>query len=133
MTTHILWARSGAQVKLHPRKIGHVQRTFFTADDKLLLKLMSTSMPEKKLPLTDIKIILSFMFVFKIVIMLLCSLLMLELFWLQWEAWLNFEYVGGHPWSMYAKFDEKLTFLTPWYAHVRVRIRGLWMIFFWKI
>ena len=25
---------------------------------------------------------------------------------------------------MYAKFSERLTFLTPWYVHVRVRIRG---------
>ena len=70
------------------------------------------------------------MFVFKIVIMLLCSSLMLKLFWVQWEAWLNFEYVGGHPLSMYAKFYEKVTFLTPWYAHVRVRIRGLEMLVF---
>ena len=28
---------------------------------------------------------------------------------------------------------EKLTFLTPWYAHVRVRIRGLEMLVFQKI
>ena len=28
-----------------------------------------------------------------------------------------------HPFSTYAKFSEKLTFLTPRYAHVRVRIR----------
>ena len=26
----------------------------------------------------------------------------------------------GHPLSMYAKFSEKLTFLPPWFAHVRV-------------
>ena len=26
---------------------------------------------------------------------------------------------GGHPLSRYAKSSEKLTFLTPWYAHVR--------------
>ena len=32
--------------------------------------------------------------------------------------------IGGHPFSTYANFSEKLTFLTPWYAHVRVRIRG---------
>ena len=25
----------------------------------------------------------------------------------------------GHPLSTYIKFSEKLTFLTPWYAHVR--------------
>ena len=30
----------------------------------------------------------------------------------------------GHPLSTYAKFSEKLTFLTPRYGHVRVRIRG---------
>ena len=29
-----------------------------------------------------------------------------------------------HSFSTYAKFSEKLTFLTPWYAHVSVRIRG---------
>ena len=28
-----------------------------------------------------------------------------------------------HPFSTYTKFSEKLTFLTPWYAHIRVRIR----------
>ena len=33
----------------------------------------------------------------------------------------------------YAKFSEKLTFLTPWYAHVRVRIRELEMSVFRKI
>ena len=26
--------------------------------------------------------------------------------------------------NTYAKFFEELTFLTPWYAHIRVRIRG---------
>ena len=26
--------------------------------------------------------------------------------------------------SMYAKFSQNLTFLTPWYAHVHVRIKG---------
>ena len=31
---------------------------------------------------------------------------------------------GDHSFSTYAKFLEKLTSLTPWYAHVRVRIRG---------
>ena len=35
--------------------------------------------------------------------------------------------------STYAKFSEKLTFLSPWYAHVRVHIRGLEMLAFWKI
>ena len=34
-------------------------------------------------------------------------------------------YVWGHPLSTYAKFSEKLTFLTLWYAYVRVRISGL--------
>ena len=32
--------------------------------------------------------------------------------------------LGGHPFSTYAKFIEKLRFLTPWFAHVHVRIRG---------
>ena len=42
---------------------------------------------------------------------------------------------GAYPLSTYAKFSEKLTFLTPWYAHVRVRIgvRGLEMLVFRKI
>ena len=35
--------------------------------------------------------------------------------------------------STYAKFSEKLTFLTPWYAHVRVHTRGLEMLAFRKI
>ena len=39
----------------------------------------------------------------------------------------------GHLLSTYVKVSEKLTFLTPWYAHVRVRIRGLEMLFFRKI
>ena len=39
----------------------------------------------------------------------------------------------GHPLSTYAKFSEKLTFLTPWYAHVPVRIRGLEMLVFREI
>ena len=39
----------------------------------------------------------------------------------------------GHPLSTYAKFSEKLTFLTPWYAHLRVRIRGLEMLDFENI
>ena len=30
---------------------------------------------------------------------------------------------GGNKKSKHAKFSEKQTFLTPWYAHVRVRIR----------
>ena len=39
----------------------------------------------------------------------------------------------GHPLSTYEKLSEKLTFLTPWYAHARVRIRGLEMLVFWNI
>ena len=39
----------------------------------------------------------------------------------------------GHPLSTYAEFSEKLTFLTPQYAHVGVRIRGLEMLVFRKI
>ena len=31
-----------------------------------------------------------------------------------------------------AKFYEKQTFLMPWSAHVRVRIRGKKCLFFWK-
>ena len=54
-------------------------------NDKLLLKLMSTSVPEKKLSLTNMKIIISFMVVFKIVIINYESL-MLELFYVQWET-----------------------------------------------
>ena len=38
--------------------------------------------------------------------------------------------IGGHPLSTYAKYSEKLTFVTPWYAHVRVLIRGLQMLVF---
>ena len=38
--------------------------------------------------------------------------------------------VRNHPFSAYAKCSEKLTFLTPWYAHVRMRIRGLEMLVF---
>ena len=30
----------------------------------------------------------------------------------------------GHSFSKYPKFSEKLTFLTPWYAHFRVLISG---------
>ena len=39
----------------------------------------------------------------------------------------------GHPLSTCTKFSEKLTILTPWYAHVCVRIRGLEMSVFRKI
>ena len=41
--------------------------------------------------------------------------------------------VRGRALSTYATFSEKLTFLTPWYAHARVRIRGLEMLVFQKI
>ena len=41
--------------------------------------------------------------------------------------------VRSHPVSVYAKYSEKLIFLTPRYAHVRVRIKGLEMLVFWKI
>ena len=43
------------------------------------------------------------------------------------------KFARGHPLSRYAKSSEKLTFLTPWYAHVRVRIKGLEMSAFRKI
>ena len=38
----------------------------------------------------------------------------------------------GHPLSTYAKFSEKITFLPPVYAHVRLRIRRLEMLVFRK-
>ena len=41
--------------------------------------------------------------------------------------------IRRYPLSTYATFSEKLTFLTPRYAHVRVRTRGLEMLFFPKI
>ena len=41
--------------------------------------------------------------------------------------------IWGHPLNTYVKSSEKLTFQTPWYAHVRVRIRGLEMLVFGKI
>ena len=31
---------------------------------------------------------------------------------------------GDHLFSTYIKFSEKITFRTPWYVHVRVRIMG---------
>ena len=34
------------------------------------------------------------------------------------------EHLRDHPFSTCAKFSEKLTLLTPWYTHVRVRIWG---------
>ena len=39
----------------------------------------------------------------------------------------------GHLLSTYAEFSEKLTFLSPLYAHVRLRIRGVEMLAFRKI
>ena len=42
-------------------------------------------------------------------------------------------FLRGHPLSTYVKFSEKLTFLTPWYAHVPGLIRGLEMLVFRKI
>ena len=37
----------------------------------------------------------------------------------------NFEKtIRDHSFSKYAKVFRKLTIFTPWYAHVRVRIRG---------
>ena len=42
-------------------------------------------------------------------------------------------HVCGHPLSTYAKLSKKLTFLTPWYTHARVRIRRLEMLVFRKI
>ena len=41
--------------------------------------------------------------------------------------------VRDHLFSTYAKFLEKLTFLTPWYAHELVRIRGWEMLVFREI
>ena len=38
-----------------------------------------------------------------------------------------------YPLSTHAKFSERLTFPTPWYAHVRVRIRGLEKLVFRNI
>ena len=37
-----------------------------------------------------------------------------------------------HLFSTYTKFLEKVTFLTPLYAHVRVRVRGYKMLLFRK-
>ena len=44
----------------------------------------------------------------------------------------DFFLVRDHPFSTYAKFLEYLTFLCPWYAHVRVHIRGREMLVFRK-
>ena len=48
-----------------------------------------------------------------------------------WEKLLAPE--RGDPLSMSTKFSKKLTFLTPWYIHVRVRIRGFEMLGFMEI
>ena len=45
-----------------------------------------------------------------------------------WKIW-----SWGHLLSTYAKFSEKLAFLTLWYAHLRIRIRGVEMLVFPKI
>ena len=39
----------------------------------------------------------------------------------------------GNPLNVHTEFSEKLTFLTPRYPDVRVRIRGLEMLIFGKI
>ena len=44
----------------------------------------------------------------------------------------NFEH-RGHPFRMYAKISEKAIFLTPWYAHVRMRIKEYEMLVFRKV
>ena len=36
----------------------------------------------------------------------------------------NMNVFKDHSFKTYAKFSKKLTFLTPWYGHVRVRVRG---------
>ena len=40
---------------------------------------------------------------------------------------------GGNKKIKHAKFSKNWTFLTPWYADVRARIRGKKCLFFWKI
>ena len=49
------------------------------------------------------------------------------------ESNLNLILYGGGPLSTFAKFSEKLTFPSSWYAHVRVRIRGSQMLVFRKM
>ena len=42
-----------------------------------------------------------------------------------WTNQSNIKSIRGYPLiSTYVQFSEKLTFLTPLYAHIRVRIRG---------
>ena len=43
----------------------------------------------------------------------------------RWREWQHLPSKRNHPFSKYLKFSEKLTFLTPWYAYVRVRIKGV--------
>ena len=45
-------------------------------------------------------------------------------YWIRLLFFLKFDKFRAHSFSTYAKFSEKLTFLTPRYTHVRVRIRG---------
>ena len=52
---------------------------------------------------------------------------------LKLQHWKKWGTIRDHSFSTYAKFSEKITFLTHWYAHVRVRIRELEMLFFQKI
>lgn len=40
---------------------------------------------------------------------------------------------GDHPFSTFPRVSEKLTFLAPWYAHVRVRKRVQVMLVFVRI
>ena len=40
--------------------------------------------------------------------------------------WNIVEYIRGHSLSTDAKFSKKLTFLTPWYAHVGTYVLNGW-------
>ena len=51
----------------------------------------------------------------------------------KFQLWVRAHCVRGHPLSMYKQFSKKLTFVTPCYTHVRVRIRGLGTLVFQKI
>ena len=53
------------------------------------------------------------------------------MFWFNWVLPVIPE--RNHSFNMCATFSKKLTFLTPWYAHVRVRIRRLEMLILRKI
>ena len=46
--------------------------------------------------------------------------------------WFSICFIGDRSFSAQAKFSENLTFLTPWHADVRVRIRGKEMLIFRK-